>query len=144
MKLIEAVKDYIKTCPHLKDVGTKPKFNVDKLDETLSYSISPIPNVPTLKEYINGDSEEAYQFLLLLRGNTNSLTQYINNQVFYEDFSKWLKDNTKNKVFPDLDSDKIPSEIETINNPYLSATDESGETAVYQITCQLIYRQKGE
>jgi len=145
MTLLESVKAYMTSYPNLTDLTSRPVMNVDKIDEkTVNYSISPVPISPVLKEYINGDKQKAYQFLFLLRGSTDVLQEYIENHSFYEKLSDWLEEQTENENFPTLSFDKTPEKIEALNIAYLSATDESGESAVYQITCQLTYRQKGE
>lgn len=144
MKLIEAITAYMKTCPHLKDLTSRPVVNVDKVDEKpVNYSISPVPISPTLKNYVNGDKQEAYQYLFLLRGKTDVIEEYVDNHKFYENLSDWMDKQTENNIFPDVEDDKEPEKIETIDVAYLSVNDESGESAVYQITCQFIYRQKG-
>ena len=144
MSIVEAVRTYLADCELIDELAPLSVDNV-KLDGT-NYSINPIPVDSLLKEYINGDSEMQFQFLFLTKANTDTDAQYISNQAFYQSLSEWFESQTDVGDLPDLDFDttgKKSMELKALNSGYLSNVEEGGQSGIYQITCQLIYWQKG-
>ena len=49
--IIESIRNYIRTCPHLQEFDNVVRVNVNYLDaDTDSYSIEEIPSDPILKK----------------------------------------------------------------------------------------------
>ena len=69
MTIIEAVRNYIKTCPYLKEFEDEVvKINVDKLEEDSTvYSIDESVFDPIVKTYIDGSSERQFVFVFASR-----------------------------------------------------------------------------
>lgn len=142
MSVIEAIRNYIKEdCPLLKEGKLVNIDNIEK--DPTNYSITSIPATTKLQSYINGDSLRAKQFLFLARNNAEFFEDYAENQDFFDSFAEWLETQTDGGLFPVLGEGKTAKKIEALNAGFLSDFDESGQSAVYQITCQLTYRQKG-
>ena len=59
--IIESIRDYILSCPFLKD----GKVNVDYLPDEMAYSIDPVGGDPVYKQYTDGTCLEQFQFSLL-------------------------------------------------------------------------------
>ena len=143
MTIIEAVRNYIKTCPYLKEFEDEVvKVNIDKLEEESTvYSIDESVFEPVVKKYIDGSAEMQYVFLFASREDYGQdFFQNIQNIGFYEDFSKWLDDNTKQGILPDLGEGKKACRIKAISNGYAFQTDV--DKARYQIQIRLEYYQE--
>lgn len=144
MTLIDSVRDYIIQCPHLKTFEDIMKVYVDytKSDEATTYSINEGIGEPILKKYIDGSTERQFLFSLTsVEFYGSDVSQNISNVAFYENFSKWLEEQSKLKNFPVLDSDKKALKIEALSNGYLFGNAENGETAIYRIQMKLTYFQ---
>lgn len=142
MTIIESLRKYIKQCPYLKEFQDAIKINVDKLEEdTTVYSIDESVFEPIIKKYMDGSSKRQFVFIFASREDYGAdVFQNIDNIGFYDDFSKWLEDNTNNKILPDLGENKEALSIKPITNGYAFATDV--DKARYQIQLKLEYLQK--
>lgn len=143
MTIIEAVRNYIKTCPYLKEFEDEVvKVNVDKLEEDSTvYSIDESVFDPIVKTYIDGSSERQFVFVFASREDYGQdFFQNIQNIGFYDDFSNWLEENTKKGILPDLGEGKQALTIKAISNGYAFQTDVN--LARYQIQCRLTYFQE--
>lgn len=141
MSIVNELRDYLTTYDQLEDGAL---FNVDQIKkEPTNYSISPVPSTVILEEYITGDSLRAYDFAFFARNMTDKTIQYIENEGFFEAFAEWLEAQTKAEVFPELDAGKTAEKIEALQAGFLTSSEESGASAVYEIQCRLTYRQEG-
>lgn len=140
MRIIESIRNYIKTCPYLSEFSKG--INVDFLDEnTVSYSIEDVPAKPILKKYVDGSSKRQHLFIFTSRESYGSdVFQNIENSGFYEDFSNWIELKNNKGELPILEVDKESIKIETLTTGY--AFETSIDKARYQIQCRLIYMQK--
>lgn len=138
MAIIEAVRDYILTCPLLKDLA---RINVDFLPEDAStYSIESVPTQTIISTDIDGSTTRQFVFVFASRlFYTDELRNNIDNSGFYEDFENWLEANSENDVFPTLDEGLTPTKIEAISSGYLFDIAGDYSNARYQIQCRLIY-----
>lgn len=132
VSIIEEIRKYIATCPYLKD----GKIGVDFLEnEETAYSIEPIPINPTVVSDIDDGELKQFAFVFASRESYGSETvQNMLNTKFYEKFSKWIRINNNNEVFPD-----IPG-IESIECTSTAYAYQTGiDTARYQIQLRIIY-----
>lgn len=140
--IIECLKEFIKTCPYLEKYKKLfPIVTVDKLKEDVtSYMIMPVPCNPWINSYVDGTGKKQYVFNLSSRSfySTDEKTNVKNNE-FFEKFSNWLDDCTRNKVLPDMAGGKVPYKIVATTPGYLF--NESETKAQYQIQCRLEYYQ---
>lgn len=145
--IIDAIRDYILTCPLLK-ATTDTNFitlNVDysQSDQATTYSISETVCQPVLKTYTNGSTENQFIFTLSsVEYFGSDATQNIANINFYEQFSDWLKANNKAKIFPTLEADKQPFLMKATTNGYLFDNQVDMSKARYVIQIQMKYDQK--
>ena len=104
MSVAGKVKEFIETCPFLEEFGqaTYPVVNLNMLEENPTmYSIEETPAEPIVKRYANGDSVRQYVFSLCSR----ELYGPVENEKtaeFYEKFSDWLEDCTREGFLPAL------------------------------------------
>ncbi|ADL53213.1 chloramphenicol resistance protein [Clostridium cellulovorans] len=140
--IIEAIKDFIKTCPYLEEFEGGIRINVNYLDgESVMYSIEEIPTEQVLKQYINGDSLRQLQFTFCSRESYSAdVLQNIANSKFYEDFANWVEEQNDNENLPLLANKFEATEIKVLTNGY--AVQVSEDTARYQIDLRLKYMKR--
>ena len=138
MKIIESVKNFILTCPFLAELA---KVNVDFLPESPdTYSIEEVPTNSVIRTYLDGTQERQYVFVFASRlYYSDEVKNNIENSGFYEDFSDWLDEQTKNGNLPVMREGLTPSKIEAMSSGYLFDISGDLSNARYQIQCRLIY-----
>lgn len=140
--MIQSLKEFIKQCPYLEKYRNLfPVVTVDKLPENVtSYMIMPVPAEPWIKQYVDGTGKKQFLFNFSSRAfySTDEKTNVKNNE-FFEQFSDWLDECTKKKIFPDLKEGQMPYKIVATTSGYLF--NESETKAQYQIQCRLEYYQ---
>lgn len=139
MTLIEAVRQYLLTCPLL----TEGRLNVDFLPpETTGYSVDVVPTKEIVRRYMDGSSVRQFLFVLATRTYYGEfIRQQIDNLGFFEDFSVWLEKQNRVRRLPDLGNGRKALRLEVLTSGYAFAP--GAETARYQIQCKLTYFQKG-
>lgn len=141
--IIDSLRAYIRTCPHLETYNNAIKVNVNYLEPNVdTYSIEEIPIEPILKRYVNGDSIRQYAFIFTSREPYGiDVLQNIDNSGFYEKFADWIENQNDNEIFPLLDNGLEPLEIKVTSTGYAFAVTE--DTAQFQIQLRLKYFKKG-
>ena len=139
--MIEKVREYITTCPHLEEfVSINVNYLVDKVK---AYSVNEgVGYNPVLKKDIIGNEECQFQFMLDAKLYWNEeVANNIDNSVFFEKFSNWLRENNKKKIFPQIEDENIQIQsIGATTNGYIFATN--ADEAIYRISCIMKYRRK--
>lgn len=140
--IIKALRDYIRTCPHLDTFNNAIKVNVNYLEPNAdTYSIEEVPISPIVKKYTNGDSIRQYAFIFTSREPYGvDVLQNIDNSGFYEKFADWIENQDDNEIFPLLDNGLEPLEIKVTSTGYAFAVTE--DTAQFQIQLRLKYLKK--
>lgn len=141
MTIIEAVREWLKSCPLLAE----ERLNVDYLPvDVRSYSVEVIPSKGTIKQYMDGSSIRQFLFMLASREFVaGDIAQSEDNLQFYEDFAAWVeRQNRRPKHLPDLGEGRSARKIEVTTPGYLYQLDDQG-TARYQIQMELTYVQRG-
>ena len=138
MKIIESVKNFILTCPHLAELSA---VNVDFLpDSPDTYSLEEVPTNSVIQTYLDGTQERQFVFVFASRFYYSDETRNnIENSGFYEDFSDWLDEQTNKGIFPVMRDGLTPSKIEAMSSGYLFDVSGDLSNARYQIQCRLIY-----
>ena len=97
--MIELIKEFIETCPLLKN----GKVNVDYIkDKPQSYSIDETPSSTILKSYPDGGSKNQILFDFSIQANF-SVLENIKNSKFCDDFTKWIKEQNKKENLPKIE-----------------------------------------
>ena len=134
--MIEKVREYIAKCPYLDQfVSVNVNYLVDRVK---AYSVNEgVGYNPVLKKDIIGNEECQFQFIFDAKLYWNEeIANNIDNSIFFEKFSNWLRENNKQKIFPQIEG----IEIETIGattNGYIFATN--ADEAIYRISCIMKY-----
>ncbi|WP_195430895.1 chloramphenicol resistance protein [Clostridium sp. D46t1_190503_E9] len=142
--IIDALRNYIRNCPHLDTFNNAIKVNVNYLEGNPdTYSIEEVPINPIVRKYVNGDSIRQYAFIFTSREPYGiDVLQNIDNSGFYEKFADWIENNNDKEIFPLLDNGLEPLSIEVTSTGYAFAVTE--DTAQYQINLRLKYFKRKE
>lgn len=135
--IIDKVREYIATCPYLKEYA---ELNIEYLiDKVNTYSINENAGYdPVLNQFLSG-SERQFMFSFDSKLIWNEdIKNNIDNSKFFEDFRNWIETNNKSKIFPELPG---IYKIEALTNGYILATN--ANEAIYRIQCKLEYFKEG-
>lgn len=129
--IIEAIREYIATCPYLHD----GKIGVDYLENEIAYSIEPTPVSPVDTEFIDNSEIKQFAFILASRESYGQETiQNMLNTEFYEVFNNWIEEQNYNENLPEIDG------IESIECTSTGYAYQTGiDTARYQIQLRITY-----
>lgn len=144
IKTIDAIRKFFKKeCSY---IDKKSKLCVDFLsNDSVCFSIEPVPVEPIVEEYIDGGRREQFVFVLACMFPYNDeFMNNIDNSGFFETIQDWLEECTENGVFPKLDSNYSPVEIKAITSGYLFGVSDDMSNARYQIQCRFLYDKEGE
>ena len=142
MSVAGKIKEFIETCPFLKDFeeATFPVVNMNLLEENPTmYSIEETPADPIVKRFTNGDTVRQYVFSLCSR----ELYGQVENEKtaeFYEKFADWLEECTENGQLPLLTGRLQSKSIRATTNGYLY--DNQSKHCQYRIQCQFVYYKR--
>ena len=135
--IIQAVRDYISTCPLLKNGVI---LGIDQLNKDMSYTIDTTPCPPIIQKYTDGSTKRQFQFVFASRERYGTrVLENLENSGFFENFSAWIDQNNWNRNFPDLGEFRKPYRLEILTNGYVFDTGDN--TARYQIQLNLLYTQ---
>lgn len=96
---IELIKEFIETCPLLKN----GKVNVDYIkDKPQSYSIDETPATTILKPYKDGGSRNQILFDFSIQASFSAL-ENIKNSKFCDNFTAWIKEQNNNGNLPKIE-----------------------------------------
>ena len=140
--IIEAVKEYLETCPEL---GELAKVRVDFLDKNEGgYSVEETPANPVIRNFVDGSRECQFPFIFASRNfyATDASRENIDNLHLYEKLSEWIDSNNRNGIFPDLGEGREVETVEITTAGYLFGVNDGQRCARYQIQCRLIYKER--
>ena len=135
--MIDSLRDYIATCPYLDEFTA---VNVNYLvDKVTAYSVNENASYdPVIDRDILGNEFCQFQFTFDAKFNWNDEIQNnVDNSKFFEDFSNWLKQNDKNKIFPTIEGNITITSIGANSNGYIF--DTNSNQAIYRISCVMNY-----
>ena len=142
MSVAGKVKEFIETCPFLKDFedATFPVVNMNLLEEDPTmYSIEETPAEPIVKRFANGDTVRQYVFSLCSR-ELYGQAENEKTVEFYEKFADWLEECTENGQLPLLTGRLQSKSIRATTNGYLY--DNQSKNCQYRIQCQFVYYKR--
>ena len=127
---IELIRDFIQTCPYLKN----GKVNVDYIkDKAQSYSIDETASTTILARFADGGTRNQILFDFSIQANF-SVLENIKNSKFCDDFTNWIKEQEKIGNLPQIDG---ISWIRCTGRGTILQTTET--TAIYVIPMQVVY-----
>lgn len=138
--IIEAVRQFMQSCPYVKEFG---RVNVDWLDKKAKgFAIETVPAETVIKRYVNGDAVKQFVFLIATReAYSADLLQNVDNIAIFERIAAWLKEQTLAGNLPELGGGRYAQKIESLTEGYAYQT--SIDTARYQMQCRLVYDEEG-
>lgn len=135
--MIKELREYFLQCPFLDE---NAKLGVDHLtDGAVNYSINVDPSGPPIKVYTDGSALKGLNFSFKSH-EYYSLSEADNttNLEFYNKLERWIKENNKNGIVPELTEEyQTAQEIEILTSGYLFDNDEG--QGQYLIQLRLIY-----
>lgn len=139
MTIIQAVRDWVETCPLLEG----GQVHVDFLDpEASSYSVDVTPGEPVVKQYLDGSSRRQFLFRVASRAlYGDDIRQNLDNIGFFEQFADWVEEQNLFRRLPNLGEGKRSMSLEVTTSGYVF--EENTTFACYQIQCRLTYLQEG-
>lgn len=145
MTILESIRNYIKACPYLEEFNGAVRVRVDFSNnaEATTYAIEEsVTSNPIVKKYVDGSTIRQYLFVFSsIEAYGADIQQNIDNCGFYEDFEKWLEDNTNKNILPIMSEGKEARSIEALTNGYIFDNAQDASTARYQIQMRLTYYQ---
>lgn len=127
---IELIRDFIQTCPYLKN----GKVNVDYIkDKAQSYSIDETASTTILSQFADGGTRNQILFDFSIQANF-SVLENIKNSKFCDDFTNWIKEQYKIENLPKIDG---ICWIRCTGRGTILQTTET--TAIYVIPMQVVY-----
>lgn len=131
--MIDKVREYFVKCPYLDEYA---ELNIEYLvDKVKAYSINENAGYdPVINQFLIG-SERQFLFTFDSKLHWNEdIQNNIDNSKTFENIRKWLENNKKNKIFPDILG---IYDIGASTNGYIFATN--ANEAIYRIQCFLKY-----
>ena len=129
---MELIKEFIETCPYLKN----GQVNVDYIkDKPQSYSIDETPVDPVLQNFLDGGRRLQIQFDFSIQANF-SVLENIKNSKFCDDFTDWIYEQNKQENLPKIDGAVW---IKCLGRGTILQTTDS--TAIYVIPIQVAYEE---
>ena len=109
---IELIKEFIETCPLLKN----GKVNVDYIkDKPQSYSIDETPATTILTQFADGGTRNQILFDFSIQANF-SVLENIKNSKFCDDFTKWIYEQDKKNNLPKIERHLLDTLYRERNN----------------------------
>lgn len=141
--VVESVRDFILTCPHLEQLA---KVDINFLDnKSINYSIETTPsqNGGIVNEYLDGSKEMEFLFVFACMFDySEDLQQQIENCGFFEMFEEWILECNDNDVLPMLSNGKKSTSIECTTSGYTFLVSPTMDKARCQIQLKLIYEKE--
>lgn len=137
MTVIEAMKNYLLTCPYLTARADELRIDYPGA-KPVSFALAS-NGTNTVQCFITGGRVIEHNFVLYAKQYTIENAYRLENSGFFEDFADWLHAQTLAQVFPtccDAEFQKITS-----SNGMLFDLDESGVSGTYMIQIQAIYEK---
>lgn len=133
MTMIEAIKNYIGSCPLLDEIVPK-KRHIDFTEELPdNYGIFPSGDGLSGNVYINGDEEREYSFAFFVRRVADTDAARLESSGFTERLQEWLNENTP--VLPDC----CTFVSAAAQNAMLLELNKAGTRGTYQVQCSIKY-----
>lgn len=141
MTFAEGFYQYFRACP-LFDAGNEMHFDYQGARPT-EYSVETPPSGEVLKRYMSGS--EVRQKSIYISTKTvygEDARLQIESSGFYDRFRLWIREQDKNRNYPDLLEGCHAMRLECVTDGYLFSANEND--AIYQIQLRLTYLEQGE
>lgn len=137
MNVVKEIQDFMKTCPHLKDIkdGVKRVTLDNKTSRDSDYVITVNPTSPIVRRFLDGTAvrQVSFDIAVACELDKNGVGNIDNNDHFYQ-ISEWLEDQKDGDLLPEGWND-----IEAVANGYVFSVQENGQRAEYHMPIVLQY-----
>ena len=144
MILVEAMQQYLDD--FLIELGRDEWVNIDWLtSEAVSFSISPVPleNSGIVGQDVVGNLTKRFAVMFsVVFEYSADLAKNIENSAFFEELDKYIKNNNKNDILPQLTDDRAPLQVRITQTPYFYMVPENNQSAQYVTTVELTYKER--
>lgn len=131
--VVQAVREYFKDCPFLKD----GKFNIDYLQDKQSYSIDTLPSDPVYKRYTDGGCIYQYEYTFTSKeAYDGDMRTMVDNSMFYQKLMEWVERQNESGNLPEIAEKNVLANRVT-SSGYLFGIDT--DLAQYQMQFRLLY-----
>ena len=137
-KITKTINDWLLEYEAIKEIAEIHTEELPDKSESLALQRTGVENLPT--KYIGGKSwYRQYQYILLLKSNSEDDIQRINNLDWLDDLSDWIDKQNHLRNYPILENKKVKQV--SCANAITFETSEDGSVSVYYL--QLYFNIKG-
>jgi len=129
--------NYLESCPQLQGQA----FHFDFITANpVAYTVSFPVNEPVLSNDVVGNSKNQLNFALTAIENWgDDIDNNVAKLEFFQKVKRWFEKQNRNKIFPDMGSDKIVTGVYATTDGFIEATE--GKAGRYQMLCKAEYQQ---
>jgi len=129
-----AINNWLKTYQPINAIAEVYDIHTESLEDdvkNLALQRTGFENLP-LKYITDRGWYRQYQYMLLLKSESEIDKQRLNNLAWLDDLSDWLEEKNKNKDFPKLENNKKITDV-SCANALTYETNENGSISVYSL-----------
>ncbi len=129
-----AINNWLKTYQPINEIAEVYDIHTESLEDdvkNLALQRTGFENLP-LKYITDRGWYRQYQYMLLLKSESEIDIQRLMNLAWLDDLSDWLEEKNKNKDFPKLENDKKITDV-SCANALTYETYEDGSVSVYSL-----------
>lgn len=140
----EKINEWLQTYEPIEDIAQIEEIHYDNVTDTvknLALQRTGFENLP-LKYITNRGWYRQYQYMLLLKSESEIDEQKLTNLDWLDDFSDWLTEQNRNKNFPILEDGKVVDEV-SCANALTYEESEDGSISVYSLQIYFNIKKEG-
>lgn len=140
----EKINEWLQEYEPIEDIAQIEEIHYDNVTDTvknLALQRTGFENLP-LKYITNRGWYRQYQYMLLLKSESEIDEQKLTNLDWLDDFSDWLAEQNRNKNFPILEDGKVVDEVSCANALTYEESDD-GSISVYSLQIYFNIKKEG-
>lgn len=139
------INEWLQTYEPINEIAIKENIHSERTSENVKNLALQRTGFEDLgKRYITDRGWlRRYQYMLLLKSESEIDEQRLTNLDWLDDFSDWLNEKNSNKDFPILDNNKKVVEV-SCANALTYQEDEDGAISIYSLQIYFNVKKEGE
>lgn len=140
----EKINEWLQEYEPIEDIAQIEEIHYDNVTDTvknLALQRTGFENLP-LKYITNKGWYRQYQYMLLLKSESEIDEQKLTNLDWLDDFSDWLSEQNRNKNFPELEDGKEVTNVSCANALTYEESDD-GSISVYSLQIYFNIKKEG-
>lgn len=128
------INEWLQECSIINEIAQLEDIHHEELTDNvknLALQRAGSESIP-LKYTTDKGWKKQYQYMLLLKSESEDDVQRLNNLDWLDDLEDWIETQNKNKNYPILEDDKIVEKI-SVANSLTYQTSEDGSISVYSL-----------